>query len=1042
MKAKFTFSVFLLLMSVTASKSLPAQPISIPRIDLMPDFPQPYLMRDWKRVAQQYDSLVFDITLQGQYLPLVFYREQSINYPGYQSFGLHTSVGTMFPTSGEAINVIPAIVGATLCGIDKSDQFDQNWALMCQEFFNRRPAENIYLNHPATSSGINWWYETMPNIFFMQLRYLYPEFEVFDEQLISVASQWRTALKHMGASTTPWTIPEMNYRAWNMSTMSPLAAGVRQPEAAGAIAWIMYQTYRITGNAEYRIAAELALEYLNSLNSNPSYELQLPYGVYTAARMNAEYGTSFDIEKMVNWIFDRGHLRGWGTIVGNWGGYDVSGLVGEANDQGNDYAFMMNGYQHAAALVPMLRYDKRFAKAIAKWVLNLANASRLFYPKYLPPGFQDNYAWSEMYDPNSAIGYEAMKEVKHGKSPYATGDAIEGNWSQTNLMLYSSSHVGYMAALIDTTNVEGILKIDLLVTDFYHAPAFPSWLFYNPHDEAKEVHFFLPTGLHDIYDAMISTVIAENQSGMYIINIDPKSTVMAVVIPAGSTIIQDGKKSFVGDIVIDYDNGAFISNYPPRIKALSPASSLIETHTLATVYCTATDPDEYPLIYEWWLNGEPIVGTQILYFTPIEPGDYVVSSRVTDAEGLYDSTSVIIQVVDKIPFAPVIHSIKALPRKCEPSQQIVLTCEASDLNSDTLTYEWFDYQGRKIGNSNEIIYIAPSQPGNYYVFCTVTDTDGLFSTDSLEIMVREFSQAPGGSLIARYRLDGNARDAGVNQLDGITGGGITWGFDASGKPGGAACLEGSSAHILLPHSPLFNSTQAMSLTFVMKINSFYDREQYVVSHGSWQNRFKVSLSTKKIRFTVNTTNGVFDLDSEIIPETGQWYHVAVVFDGQDAELWINGYLDNFTMHSGSIRQTTIQPVIGLHLPANNEYRFSGCIFNVSFYDYALSPKEIMQDMESGTPDVNNNQRPSDLLVFPNPLKGEKLFFKTDWINGSDMTFTIVNIYGEVVQKGRPQQIGDGQYYISIDKYLSNGVYVLCLRDQNFQKKGVFMLLLQ
>ncbi|HSW67736.1 MAG TPA: LamG-like jellyroll fold domain-containing protein, partial [Bacteroidales bacterium] len=333
-------------------------------------------------------------------------------------------------------------------------------------------------------------------------------------------------------------------------------------------------------------------------------------------------------------------------------------------------------------------------------------------------------------------------------------------------------------------------------------------------------------------------------------------------------------------------------------------------------------------------------------------------------------------------------------------------------------------------------------PGNYYVFCTVTDTDGLFSTDSLEIMVREFSQAPGGSLIARYRLDGNARDAGVNQLDGITGGGITWGFDASGKPGGAACLEGSSAHILLPHSPLFNSTQAMSLTFVMKINSFYDREQYVVSHGSWQNRFKVSLSTKKIRFTVNTTNGVFDLDSEIIPETGQWYHVAVVFDGQDAELWINGYLDNFTMHSGSIRQTTIQPVIGLHLPANNEYRFSGCIFNVSFYDYALSPKEIMQDMESGTPDVNNNQRPSDLLVFPNPLKGEKLFFKTDWINGSDMTFTIVNIYGEVVQKGRPQQIGDGQYYISIDKYLSNGVYVLCLRDQNFQKKGVFMLLLQ
>ena len=49
----------------------------IPRIDLMPDFPQPYLMRDWKRVAQGYDSLVFDQDLTGQYLPLVFFRNSS-----------------------------------------------------------------------------------------------------------------------------------------------------------------------------------------------------------------------------------------------------------------------------------------------------------------------------------------------------------------------------------------------------------------------------------------------------------------------------------------------------------------------------------------------------------------------------------------------------------------------------------------------------------------------------------------------------------------------------------------------------------------------------------------------------------------------------------------------------------------------------------------------------------------------------------------------------------------------------------------------------
>ena len=66
---------------------------------------------------------------------------------------------------------------------------------------------------------------------------------------------------------------------------------------------------------------------------------------------------------MLNWCFDRGELRGWGTIVGKWGAYDCSGLVGEANDQNNDYAFAMNGYEQAGALVPMVRYDDRFATA-------------------------------------------------------------------------------------------------------------------------------------------------------------------------------------------------------------------------------------------------------------------------------------------------------------------------------------------------------------------------------------------------------------------------------------------------------------------------------------------------------------------------------------------------------------------------------------------------------------------------------------------------------------------------------------------------------
>ncbi len=168
----------LLFLVITSSFST-AQQIKISRISQMPDFPSPYLMRDWEAAAKGYDSLVFNSDLEGQYLPLIFFRDQTINYPDDQSFGLHTVVGTTAPNSGEAINVIPALIGATLVGIDKSNQNGINWVKMSREFFNKRPEENVYLNHPAAESGDDWWYATMPNVFFYQLYDMYPEYRRF-----------------------------------------------------------------------------------------------------------------------------------------------------------------------------------------------------------------------------------------------------------------------------------------------------------------------------------------------------------------------------------------------------------------------------------------------------------------------------------------------------------------------------------------------------------------------------------------------------------------------------------------------------------------------------------------------------------------------------------------------------------------------------------------------------------------------------------------------------------------------------------------------
>src|SRR5688572_18256983 len=110
--------------------------ITINRIQQMPNLPSPYLMRDWKDVAIKYDALIFSTSATGEFLPLISLKASGTNYPALQPILLDTYVGSP-GNPAEAINIIPSIVGATLVGIDKSNQNGINWAIKAKEFFNK-----------------------------------------------------------------------------------------------------------------------------------------------------------------------------------------------------------------------------------------------------------------------------------------------------------------------------------------------------------------------------------------------------------------------------------------------------------------------------------------------------------------------------------------------------------------------------------------------------------------------------------------------------------------------------------------------------------------------------------------------------------------------------------------------------------------------------------------------------------------------------------------------------------------------------------------
>ena len=1052
--SRFLFQVcfaFILISIFTGDYSY-AQQIDIDRIEKMPNHPAPYQMRNWRQVALGYDSLVFNTEISGQFLPLIRIRSNTVNYPEHESVYFHSYVGTHDTNNVEAINFLPAVIGGTLVGIDKSNQNGYNWVLMCEEFFNNRPSENVYLNNPVAESGRDWWYDTMPNVFFYQLYDLYPGTGDFTRQFRLVADRWLEAVIKMGGSLAPWTIPNMNYRAWSLSTMSPLTVGVKEPEAAGAIAWLLYHAFIETGEEKYRIGAEWAMEFLNSLDINPSYELQLPYGVYVAARMNAELGTQYDIEKLVNWCFDaKDNVRNWGATLGNWGGYDCYGLIGEAKYTG--YGFAMNGFEMAGALVPMVRYDERFARAIGKWMLNLANASRLYYSNFLPDDHQDGEVWAHQYDSNSYIAHEALRQyaLHTGISPFATGDAAENGWAETNFALYGSSHVGILGGIIDTTSVNKILKLDLRKTDFFQDNGFPSYLYFNPYNEEQTVEIDVGWGIFNLYDAVSNNFLLTNASGLTEFQIPGNSAVILVLLPADGIVTYELDRMLVNGIVADYHSGQPVSNFPPRIKAFSASDTIVVAGSNVTFYCTAEDRDNDQLQYTLISDTDTLTQSSPTFnwTAPDSIGTILFRCIVDDQHNGSDTSSFQIRVVDFINHNPVILKMIGAPRRVQPGDSTILSCSAMDPDNDSLSFSWSADAGNLREKDSSAVWTAPMTEGFYYIRCLVRDEHDGQALDSLGIVVLDSLNIKTGIPLAFYPFNGNANDESGNDHHGIVLGAILT-EDRFGDSKSAYQFNGSYSLIQIPNSDDLNFQDAITVSLWMKVDQFFQRESYPISHGSWKNRWKISITDqKKIRWTVYTNIGIKDLDSQLVLEEDIYYNVTTIYDGSHLKIYIDGTLDNSISHSGRIKTTAIDLTIGQELPYS-DYNFKGILDDIRIYNYSLTEQEIQNIFNEKT----LVEQPGEKAIphsfgldqnFPNPFNN-RTTIPFQMSKPDRVSFTIFDILGRQVCTLINGNISAGYHSILWDGRddtgtpVSSGIYICQMKSTDFCQKKKLVLI--
>ena len=108
-----------------------------------------------------------------------------------------------------------------------------------------------------------------------------------------------------------------------------------------------------------------------------------------------------------------------------------------------------------------------------------------------------------------------------------------------------------MGAIVDTTDVEMILRLNCNKTDFYANTTYPEYLYYNPYKEPKSVTYH-PSAKVDVFDIVTKKYLAKAISTSTKISIPADQACVLVELPAGTKIERKNNMLLANGIVISY----------------------------------------------------------------------------------------------------------------------------------------------------------------------------------------------------------------------------------------------------------------------------------------------------------------------------------------------------------------------------------------------------------------------------------------------------------------------------------------------------------
>ncbi len=424
----------------------------------------------------------------------------------------------------------------------------------------------------------------------MEMASQYPQDPVLQRQTLTSALAFLKIAHGLGAPDHP----QYDVLGWDFAKNTP--GGRPEPMNrlgnAPSVAWALMVGAELSGDPEMLRCSRATMQWYAAHPGR--YEISHVMGPLTAARLNVQGGQQIAMPGILNaWLGDGDPARHsmFVTAGKSAGGLTLDGLDGARWPNGEWYAFTMGTLQNAAWLVPVARYDPRYARTIARLALHEANSARLLQGFGLDADHQDHAAWKSRWDKKNLLFYEGLMSSDpnshqfsaadppppHPLRPYATGDPVLNAWgtghpkvspknylaqrtewfkgTPDNLSLYGGNHVGFLGGIEAATTVPGILRWDCLATDWYHPAALPTFLYYNPYREPKMILLWFRERV-SLYDMVARRFIARGAIGSYRLKLAPDQAAVLVTVRPGAKIERRGSRRFADGVVIDYRAGS------------------------------------------------------------------------------------------------------------------------------------------------------------------------------------------------------------------------------------------------------------------------------------------------------------------------------------------------------------------------------------------------------------------------------------------------------------------------------------------------------